>query len=759
MHRATTLRATCRIAIAGLVLSAASTSLCQERWVSHGPYGGSVSVLIESTQPGGGLYAGVLGHGVAARSGDTDTWIHRSDGLNNLFIQALVQNPDDPEVLYAGTRDGVYWTTDGGLHWEQRTEGIGATHIEAIAIDPTNPSVLYAENWGAVYKTVNAGELWEETGPGIPTGLACHAILVDPESDGVVYAAMLSPYGPNPDDTGVYKSTNGGGNWQRTSEGLLNTNVRCLTFDPTSSQIIYAGIDSSEYYPGGGVYVTYDGAVHWNYISEGLPTDIENVLNGIAVTYESAADVPVLYAAGSYGYSLPSPPGTWEPRLFKSVNGGASWHPSSTGFAYPNVLSILVDSHDPRIVYAGSECGGVFQSIDAGATWSHFSRGLQLLCVNSLAIDPEDHDTIYAAADAYMDEFSPAAAGVYVSFDGGLTWEPRPKNLKLGGSMHISSVAVAPADPQIIYAASFGWMMYKSIDQGMTWQWRGFPHGIDGFWLECVVVDPADPLVAYVSGGGFEPSYPDIYKTTDGGESWTPVASWIVWAEFMGLAIDPTDTRIVYAGTGWEGVFKTTNGGGLWTLTGPEILGARVGSLVVDPQNPPHVYAGDAAWESTGMYVSYNGGENWESYNEGLSSLSVLALAIDSPPGSSSDVPILLYAGTQEGGVFRRNCEGGDWQAINEGLGNRCVRSLAITPVGPDVPDPRRSLYAGTSAGAYRRVAAGDLNGDGEVDQQDLGILLSNYDKTAMTYEQGDIDSDGQVGQTDLGALLSVYGE
>ncbi|MBN2563821.1 MAG: hypothetical protein JXQ75_23145 [Phycisphaerae bacterium] len=743
--------------LVALLLTTGRESRAAGRWVSCGPYGGSTAVLLPSHHPEGGLYAAVLGHGVYRRCSTADVWERRSDGLGNLFVKALVQNPDEPDILYAGTRDGVYWTTDGGLHWEPRTQGIGGgVHVEALAIDPNNPQILYAERWGEIYKTVNAGETWEPSGPGIPGGLDCPCILVDPSNDDVVYAGMHDPYGPS-GQVGVYKSVNGGAEWFESASGLLNNQVQCLTFDPTSSQTIYAGTNGNQYVPYGGVYVSHDAGANWTWISNGLPSD--NILSAIAVVYEDDTDIPVLYAAGSYGYDLPQPPGTWESRLYKSVDGGESWQRSASGLAFPNFLSVVVDPADPHVVYAGSECGGVFQSTDSAENWAHWSTGLERLHINSLVVHPLDEDIVYAATDSYLDEFSPAGAGVYVSFDGGLNWEPRPKDIRVGDSLSIASVAVALCDPETIYAANCGWMLYKSIDEGRTWQWRGWSNGIDGYWLKCVVVDPVNPQVAYVSGAGYEPSYPDIYKTEDCGESWRPVASYIVWAEFMGLAIDPTDTQVVYAGSGWEGVWKTTNGGSTWDATGPEINSAMVNSIVVDPQHPQHVYAGDNQWESTGVYVSYNGGGQWERYNEGLDNLDVESLAIDSVV-TGDEYPVTLYAGTEGGGVFRRG-DADTWEEMNNGLEDRRAYAVALGPPrpGPDPAVSNRVIYAGTASGAYRWIQLGDMNDDGKVGLEDIElfiVVLLGLDTDPYHVTAADMDGSGTPDGNDIQPFVNA---
>jgi len=157
--------------------------------------------------------------------------------------------------------------------------------------------------------------------------------------------------------------------------------------------------------------------------------------------------------------------------------------------------------------------------------------------------------------------------------------------------------------------------------------------------------------------------------------------------------------------------------------------------------------------------VSYNGGDRWQLYNEGLETLRVGALAIDSVLSSLGNYPVTLYAGTDGGGVFRR-CEDGIWEPMNDGLENLQVYSLALGPPDPTGSGrkPRRALYAGTAGGAYRWVGPGDLNGDGCVDQEDLGILLADWGCTGGDCP-GDCDDDGDTDQEDLGILLAHWGE
>jgi photosystem II stability/assembly factor-like uncharacterized protein len=348
-------------------------------------------------------------------------------------------------------------------------------------------------------------------------------------------------------------------------------------------------------------------------------------------------------------------------------------------------------------------------------------------------------------------------AGIFVSFDGGLSWLPRNDGLYFLPSFRTSGVAFALCEPETILAPNRGWNLFKSTDEGLHWEWRGAPHGLGSYWLTGVAVDPRDNAVAYVSVAGFEPDYPDVYKTENCGETWQPIASYLIWAEFNCITIDPSDSLTLYAGSGWEGVWKTTDGGASWACTGTEIVNARVWDIVVHAEDPQTVFAADGDWNGTGVYLSDNGGDRWQPYNDGLEDLSVYALAHDLPPiARGDDYPPQLYAGTRTGGVYRRTADA-PWTPVNEGLPAEAVHALALG--SPGSAPYGRVLYAGTGAGVFRRVTAGDLDGDGDVDLSDLATLLAHYGTAAgATYEDGDLDGDGDVDLADLAALLSVYG-
>jgi hypothetical protein len=156
------------------------------------------------------------------------------------------------------------------------------------------------------------------------------------------------------------------------------------------------------------------------------------------------------------------------------------------------------------------------------------------------------------------------------------------------------------------------------------------------------------------------------------------------------LAIDPTSGPTVYVGTEGGGVFKTTNGGASWSAVSNGLTSTDVHSLVIDPSRSQTIYAG--TWGG-GVFKTTNGGASWSAANSGMTGTNVMCLAID--PTSSQ----IVYAGTLFGGVFKTTTGGASWGRINSGMNRSWLYSLAIDP------NNSRTVYAGLhNSGVYLYV-------------------------------------------------------
>jgi photosystem II stability/assembly factor-like uncharacterized protein len=713
------------------------------RWISHGPYGGAIADLVVHPASGRQL-AAHLTNGVYWREAGDQSWT-TSDALQVMpILRELVCHPTNPDIVFAATNDGPWASFDGGMNWQARTSDIGTDEVGAIAIIPGPPDVVLAVSWDELYASVDYGASWMETGFTIPEWTRAEQFLVigtvDPPT---VYLAVSERYGAVPDNPGVFKSTDGGMTWSPSGEGLHAKNVFCLAADPANLPYVVAGVRPTYGVDDGGVYVSVDGGAHWTRQSFGIEPEV--AIRDIDVARGPDADDVQIEAVGSYVSLHPSAPSS--PQVYRFDEHTATWLHDGDGVTHADVPALARASDGTMLI--GADRGGVYRMTDAG-TWMYDSDRMQPLTVQSIAEDPTNPNRLYAVTHLSMGIYSSEDAGVYRSDDGGRSWTPKSLGLISVGGWMGNDVAVAPTMPPTIFLAHSGWQLFRSVDDAEHWE-SGYPwNGIDGFWLRHLCVDPEEPLTVYVTGAGFEPSVPDIYKSINGGLWFEWTASDLVWGAFEALTIDPLNAETLYAGTHWEGIWKTTDAAGSWVKTGDEIDGVYCSSLAVDTSMAGRVFAADTGWDSSGLWVTDDGGGSWHPLVSGAAPLNLTCVALQAGT-PDVDVPWRLLASTRDDGVFVRREITLPWEPMNRGLNSRDVRTLEYTPSG--------TLYAGAADGAYRWVILGDLNADGVVDLADLGILLANFGKTeGMTYEDGDIDEDGAVDLSDLGALLAVFG-
>jgi photosystem II stability/assembly factor-like uncharacterized protein len=288
----------------------------------------------------------------------------------------------------------------------------------------------------------------------------------------------------------------------------------------------------------------------------------------------------------------------------------------------------------------------------------------------------------------------------------------------------ISALAIDPATPRILYAASHTQGIYKSINGGGSWSVinNGLPFIKV---ITSLAIDPLTPTTLYAGTGSS-----GIYKSTNGGGNWTEVNTGlnIAFEYYISvLAIDPSTPATLYAGTA-DGVVRSTNGGGNWINIG--LADKDVNALVIDPAAPGTLYAGTYM---EGVYKSTNGGGDWNPVNNGLTDDLVYALAINPV------TPATLYAGTDMGGVFKSTDSGDNWYPVNTGLppypgfpdDYLTVNSLVIDPLLPT------TLYAGLGldpgATTYPNLAGGVFKStDGGETWNTVGNGLTDYPINAL---------------------------
>jgi photosystem II stability/assembly factor-like uncharacterized protein len=337
--------------------------------------------------------------------------------------------------------------------------------------------------------------------------------------------------------------------------------------------------------------------------------------------------------------------------------------------------------------------------------------------ITHLTIDPLSPSTLYAVARVPPPAgTSPITETIFRSDDGGGSWHatttPSFDVPYQGLGRYITAIAVDPRIPGIVYSAagtpgSFGraeviWTeLFKSVDGGESW--TSVLGRSNTSPLDSIVIDPIASSTLYV-GIASIPGPQAILKSVDSGADWFEVSPTIsqiggdpplpapVPDAVVVLGIDPSDPDVIYAGGGAIPVYRTRNGGNVWAAASNGFpdrpYAVFVSAFAVAPSSPATLYAGTLG----GIYVSADSGAHWAPSNAGLSVAEIRSLAID--PGSSS----VAYAGTPAG-LFKTSNRGALWSPI--GFGEAAINAIAIDPSSPD------TVYLGTSVGAFKSFDAG----------------------------------------------------
>lgn len=325
-------------------------------------------------------------------------------------------------------------------------------------------------------------------------------------------------------------------------------------------------------------------------------------------------------------------------------------------------------------------------------TWT--SNGLSGKNITTLVVDPTNPNVIYAGS--YV-----VGVGIYKSVDGGDTWQP--KNLGLSPYMATTAIAVDPHNPQVLFASALctgslnNGGIYRSVNGGDSWTMvlrTPILNNCMGFWG--VAIDPNNSNVIY-GVDGYYYLVPNVYKSTDAGNTWAPKDNGMTAFDPLEIFVDPVDSQVLYVTSARDGVYKSTDGAESWAPARTGLPGGRIEKLVIDPNNDQILYAGTG--DSGGLYKSIDGGASWTQMANGLNNYNVLDLAIDpQDPDILYSAPYLLH--NPPPGIYRTENGGRTWDPISDSLPSNItlISALAIRS------GTAQTLLAGTSDGVWEHT-------------------------------------------------------
>ncbi len=292
-------------------------------------------------------------------------WTYLSMGLVVDTVFALVIDPTQPTVMYAGTDRGLYRSRDGGVEWDRQTQGIDGEKVYSLALDPERPGALYAGADTGLFWSSD-GAAWQQVGKGTANG-PLFAVLADSRRPGTVYVAG---------EQSILRSSDRGARWAAASAGLPAGRILYLAAAGQEPTTLYAATSQ-------GPFVTTNEGREWKPAATGLPGE------GVFYVTASRHNTARLYTSV-------------RDRIYSRLSTGSDWQEASpplTCDAFPGrtwVLRLAERRRDSQLLYAGSE-RGLLLSSDGGATWSCPPPfDYTWVQVGAIVFDPNDPATVYA---------------------------------------------------------------------------------------------------------------------------------------------------------------------------------------------------------------------------------------------------------------------------------------------------------------------------------------------------------------------------
>jgi photosystem II stability/assembly factor-like uncharacterized protein len=557
---------------------------------------------------------------------------------------------------------------------------------------------------------VPLGGKWEFVGPrnldvpyriyyGVkPTSGRVNAIAYDPKNTNTVYLGAAGG--------GVWRTTDGGGNWIPLTDNWEGLQVSSIAVHPTNSKIIYVGTGDWHGFGGYGMGVmkTTDGGVTWT--NQGRSQFGNFAVAKVLIDPDSPDIITVATGRGR----------DYNGKVFRSTDGGSTWSAANMPAApWSDATISAKNSTGIRYYYAvgGGSGGNVWRSQDKGATWTKLTPSIGAGNLSNLAIAASPTNP----ENAYL--LSPDDTKVFKTTDHGGTWTDTTGSSFPGGynwsqgwyDFHIACSSSGAND--VVYVGLID--LVKSTDSGATWQSAGLSYTNGALThndQQSIAINPLNPNEAIFGNDG------GVFKIVSNGSTntITPLSKTLGITQFYHGDWHPTNASIMIGGTqdnatpmtqgdlanwrnvgggdgGWTainplkpatqyttsqylGMYRTNNSWVTSEYIGPNASGDRLAfipTIAIDPTKPDNVYAG------TNYLWRYNGATNTWSPRLGGTQLSKSAyvIAISVAPTNSQ----IIYTGAADGDVYMTANGGVAWRKL--ATMPRAVTSISVDPKNP----------------------------------------------------------------------------
>jgi photosystem II stability/assembly factor-like uncharacterized protein len=655
------------------------------------------------------------------------------------------------EYFMGSTGGGVWRTEDAGGTWENVSDGqFGAASVGAIAVAESDANVVWVGMGSAcirgntsqgdgVYRSLDGGGSWVHAG--LPEAGQIGRIAVDPRDPDVAFVAALGhPFGSNP-ERGVYRTRNGGADWERVLFISDSTGAVDLAMNPGNPRVIYAGMWRAERKPWtmisgaaeGGIYRSVDSGDTWTRLEGGLP---DGLVGKTAVTVSPANPdrVWVLIEAAD-----------GEGGVYRSDDAGESWDQVNTNRNLQQrawyYTHIYADPVDENTVYALNV--NLWKSIDGGRTFQRIA--VPHGDTHDLWIHPADPEIMVIGNDG----------GAQVSLNGGQSWSTMYNQ----PTAEIYRVFVDERFPYRVYGSQQDNSTISLPSLGIggltpSEQWRSAGGCESGH----IAIDPRDPDVTYAGCYGGSISRVNyrtgasrqilVYPQMQLGQAPKTLRYRFQWN--APIRLSPHDPDVLYHTS--QFVHRSTDGGGSWETVSPDLTRNDTtrqnfaGSPITMDNTGVEVYGTVFAFEESSLepgllwagsddgrvHVSRDNGSTWTDVTPRSMPEWGTVNTIEVSPHSRGRVFVTVHRYRQDDFapyVFRTDDYGENWDEIADGNG---IPDRHFVRVVREDPVRRGLLFAGTEYGMY-------VSFDDGGHWQELQLNLPVSPITDMKVHRGDL--------------------
>jgi len=659
-------------------------------------------------------------------------------------IADLAVHPEKPFIYYLAIASGGVWkTSNGGTTFEPIFDSQGSYSVGCVAMAPSNPNTVWVgtgENnnqrsvaYGdGVYKSTDGGKSWKNMG--LENSEHIGMITIHPEDENTVYVAAYGPLWKEGGDRGIYKTTDGGENWEKILEVSEHTGFNEIHMDPRDADLLYATAHQRRrhvftYIDGGpesAIYKSTDGGANWRKLEKGLPS---NDMGRIGMDI-SPADPDVVYAiikatenggfyrskdrgeswekmsdyqtSGNYYQEIVCHPydvnrvysmNTW---LRHTEDGGKTFVETGEKSKHVDNHCMWIDPLHPDHWLVGCD-GGLYETFNAAEDWKYYPN-LPITQFYKVAVDnDEPFYNVYGGTQDNNTQGGPSRTtsqhGImnsdwYIT-NGGDGFKPQ----------------IDPENPDIVYGqAQYGWLVRYDKQSGERVAIRPVPgKDEDAYrwnWDAPLLISPHDNKRLYFAankvfrsddrGNSWEVISPDLTRQIDRnqlevmGKVWGPDAvmknmSTSIYGNIVAMDESPMVEGLIYIGTDDGLIQITENGGESWkkveSFPGvPDRTYVNMLRASLHDENTVFAVFNNHKEGDFKPYVykSTNRGASWTNISSDLPDRgSVYAVIQDHVD------PDLLFVGT-EFGVFFTDDGGANWVQIKNGLPTIAVRDMEI---------------------------------------------------------------------------------